>query len=428
MTTITSGGAQPGTSADQRFDGWIVVGAVFVLFMTSAGLGFYGLAVYLDAITDEQGFSNSSVSLATSMFFLISAVVGRLMATPIERGYTRPLVIAGALLAGASLVAIGRVEAVWQLYIVYVVFAVGFALSGIIPGTTLITRWFHTRRSVALAVASTGLSVGGLTLTQLASWLIGRHGLSDATPWLGLIFVVVAIAASFFMWSDPESRGQYPDGATPTNADTTAGVVSGPPISYQQAVASRFFWTTTVAFFFAMAAQVGAIAHIANLGTNRVDRGTGALSVLALALASVMFRLLGGVVAGRVPIIGYTASLAFAQGASLIVLAESTSRFTIVAAAFFMGATVGNLLMLQPLIIADVFGVSSYARVFSFNQLMVTIGVAAGPFLLGALDDIVSYRLSYWVAATLSVIGATVFTFGGSAESARRTLADSGQT
>ncbi len=93
-----------------RFDGWIVVTAVFVLFVTSAGLGFYGLAVYLDAITDEQGFSNSSVSLATSMFFLISAVVGRMMATPIERGYTRSLVVSGAILSGASLVAIGRVE------------------------------------------------------------------------------------------------------------------------------------------------------------------------------------------------------------------------------------------------------------------------------------------------------------------------------
>ena len=44
------------TVVTARFDGWRVVGAVFLLFVTSAGLGFYGLTVYLDAITDEQGF------------------------------------------------------------------------------------------------------------------------------------------------------------------------------------------------------------------------------------------------------------------------------------------------------------------------------------------------------------------------------------
>lgn len=408
----------------QRFDGWTVVAAVFVLFVTSAGLGFYGLAVYLDAITDEQDFSNSSVSLATSMFFLISAIVGRLMAGPIERGHTQRLVVIGALLSGGSLVVLGQVEAVWQLYLVYGVFAVGFAMSGIIPGTTLVTRWFHARRSVALAVASTGLSVGGLTLTQLASWLIDSEGLSGATPWLGAIFVVLVIGASMFMWPDPEARGQLPDGADATDVDDEheATAAQQVTIDYDTAIRSRFFWTTTVAFFFAMAAQVGGIAHMANLGTDRVDRGTGALAVLALALASVMFRLAGGFIAARVPLAGYTAALAVGQGASLIWLAESTSRASIIAAAFAMGVTVGNLLMLQPLVIADVFGVSAYARVFSLNQLLVTLGVATGPFLLGAIDDAASYRASYWVAASLSAVGAVVFSTGGSTARARASM------
>ena len=63
------------------------------------------------------------------------------------------------------------------LYVVYVVMAIGFALVGLIPGTTLVTRWFHERRAFALAVASTGLSFGGLTYTIFASWLIDDRGL-----------------------------------------------------------------------------------------------------------------------------------------------------------------------------------------------------------------------------------------------------------
>lgn len=414
-------GTSSTVSDDRRFDGWLVVGAVFLLFVTNAGLGFYGLAIYLDAIIEEQDFSNSSVSLATSMFFLVAALVGRAIARPVEAGYIRQLVIAGGLLCGLSLIALGQVEQVWQLYAVYLVFAVGFALAGIIPGTTLVTRWFHVRRSVALAVASSGLSVGGLTLTQLASWLIRRNGLSDAAPTLGVAFVVLVLVASVCMWPDPEARRQAPDGGHRRTPGAGAPAAAA-TVSYEQAVGSRFFWTTTIGFFFAMSAQVGSIAHMASLGTDRVDRGTGALAVLSLALASAGFRLLGGVVAARVPMAGLTIGCAFVQGLSQILIAESDSRAMIVVAAFIMGATVGNLLMLQALLVAEAFGVAAYARVFSLNQLIVTVGVATGPFLLGGLEDVASYRLSFWVAGSLSIIASAVFTVGGSVAGTQRKL------
>ncbi|MEM7287283.1 MAG: MFS transporter [Actinomycetota bacterium] len=410
-------------TSTKRFDGWRVVSAVFLLFVTSAGLGFYGLAVYLDAITDEQGFSTSSVSLATSMFFLVSAVVGRMIARPVETGRIRELVTVGAVLSAAALALLGRVTEVWQLYAVYLLFAVGFALSGMIPGTTLVTRWFHERRSVALAVASTGLSVGGLTLTQLASWLIDREGLSGATPWLGGIYLVLALAATPFMWPDPDRRGQLPDGRPPAEADAEGRPSRAMGIPYDPAVRSHFFRAATAGYLLIMTAQVGGIAHIANLGTDRVDRATGALAVLALALASVLFRLLGGVVATRVPLVGYTVSLAVLQGASLVALAYADSRVAIVGAAFVMGATVGNLLMLQALLVAEAFGVLAYARLFSLNQLLVTIGVGLGPFVVGVLEDVVSYRLGFAVAAACSVAGAAVLSSAGSIAATRTMLA-----
>ena len=42
-----------------------------------------------------------------------------------------------------------------------------------------------------------------------------------------------------------------------------------------------------------------------------------------------------------------------------------------------MGATVGNLLMLQPLWLAEAFGVRAYARIFSLSNAIAVIGVAA---------------------------------------------------
>lgn len=154
------------------FDGWIVVSAVFIQLMTSSGLAFYGLAIYLDALTDKQAFSTTTVSLATSMFFVVSGVVGQLVARLLERYDVRLIVAAGGVVSSISLYLLGSVDSVTELYVVYVFFAIGFALVGLIPATTLVTRWFHLRRATALSIASTGLSVGAFTLSAPA---VGAH-------------------------------------------------------------------------------------------------------------------------------------------------------------------------------------------------------------------------------------------------------------
>ncbi len=144
-------------AAEPRFfEGWYVVASVFVLLMVNAGLGFYGLSVFLDAITEEQGFSTADVSFATSIFFIVSAISGRLIAPVIQRHDLRIVVAAGAVIAATGLWLIGQSTQLLPLYLSYVVFAIGVGLSGLVPGTTLVTRWFQAKRSVALSVALDG--------------------------------------------------------------------------------------------------------------------------------------------------------------------------------------------------------------------------------------------------------------------------------
>ena len=57
-------------------------------------------------------------------------------------------------------------------------------MSALVPATTLVARWFSARRSVALSITSTGLSLGGILLTPVAASLITRLGLEASVPWL----------------------------------------------------------------------------------------------------------------------------------------------------------------------------------------------------------------------------------------------------
>jgi len=71
--------------------------------------------------------------------------------------------------------------------------------------------------------------------------------------------------------------------------------------------------------------------------------------------------------------------------------------------------------MLQPLIIADAFGLREYPKIFSVANLMSSWGTAAGPALLGLVYGLNAnlYSLSYFVAAAAGAIGLVLFVVGG---------------
>ena len=76
--------------------------------------------------------------------------------------------------------------------------------------------------------------------------------------------------------------------------------------------------------------------------------------------------------------------------------------------------TVGNLLMLQPLLMATAFGVRDYPRIYSVANLWMTVGVAGGPLALGVLYDLLSYQTAFLAASAASGVALVVF-FGAGA-------------
>jgi predicted MFS family arabinose efflux permease len=97
----------------------------------------------------------------------------------------------------------------------------------------------------------------------------------------------------------------------------------------------------------------------------------------------------------RIPIRPFTLGNLVGQALGLTVVATAEGPLQVIAGAALFGATVGNLLMLHPLWLADVFGGYAYARIFSLSNAVSVLGVAVGPALLGFLFDAFDYRLAY---------------------------------
>jgi MFS family permease len=389
------------------------VGATFTMLMTSSGLGFYALTLYLRRLTDERGFSVSSVSGATAVYFVASGLTGVVVGRLITRGDPRPVIAAGGALGAIAIAALGRVEELWQVYVAYAVFGAGFAACALVPSSTLVSRWFHRRRAVALSISSTGLSAGGIVLTPAAAALIDRIGFRDATAWLAVVFVLgVVPVTALFLRADPADLGLRPDG-DPVPPDEVGGPTRH-GVPFAEAVQGRLFRFITAAWTLGLLAQVGGIAHLYSLVGGRIDNATAATAVSVLAACSMTGRLLGGWLLNRVPIRAASLAWLVLQAFGLCSLGIFDGRVALLVGSAVFGLSVGNVLLLQPIVLAEVFGVGDYPRILARSQLVSTLGVALGPLVLGLLRDRTDgYLTPYLVATAVSVAGSVVLVSAG---------------
>ncbi|NKB33056.1 MAG: MFS transporter [Pseudomonadales bacterium] len=405
---------------DQLYYGWKIVAAILVLLTFTSGLSFYNHAIYLNALATQPAFDVSTASTAVSIFFLTGGVMGLFVAKWVQEYDPRICITAGAIISFLSLSALAYVSTVWQLFLVYAFFGTGFSASSLIPATTLVTKWFHRRRAMALSIASTGLSLGGVILTPLSVLMVESLGFEVAAPLIGVMFLVGVIPVAWiYLRVSPESMGLHIDGETPEPQLET--VTSGPSkiiedgIAFKEARRGKFFWGVSLAYIFLMAAQVGGIAHQYGLAREQLSESETAIAVAILPVFSIIGRLIGGWIIDRMSIRKFAISMMILQAVSLSILAGGSSVFTLCLGLAAFGATVGNLLMLQPLLIADAYGVKDYAKIFSVSNLMSSWGTAMGPAVLGFVYASSGnlYQLPYGVAAAAGAFGLIMFLLGG---------------
>jgi MFS family permease len=399
-------------AAQRPFYGWYVVSALFVVTTTTSGFIFYSITVLLDAFVAERAFPVGLTSLATATFFVAAGFAGVVAGRLIDRIDARWVIVIGAALAALALVGAGFLHATWQLFLFHAVFGLGFGLCGLVPITTVVARWFHARRSVALSIASTGLSLGGILITPATGYAVAHYGLASVTPWLALgLLIGVVPATVWFVRSSPRAMGLKPDGGKRGKDDPIPEEALGVP--FHEARRSRFFLGVTAAYVFVLCAQVGAFAHLYRLGSTRADIGYAALIVALTAASSMASRLVAGWLLLKVKARDFALGVAAVQASALVCLALAMNGPLLIAAALMFGVAFGNIIMMHPLLLAEAFGTRDYGRIYATSQFVTVIGLASGPALAGLIYEAAGYRVAYLALAAISFVGLAILAFAG---------------
>jgi sugar phosphate permease len=403
---------------DSVFYGWYVAVACALLMFVGVGVGYYGLPVFLKPLKDEHGWTTTQVSWAPTIYFCISGLTAALIGPFVDRRGPIAFMLIGTVVNGISAAFIGLVDQLWQLYLVYFVFAVAFGMSSSVAVNAIMTRWFVRRRALAMSVSSTGVSLGGVILAPVASKLIDIGGLELATPLLGALVLVVAIPVTLLVVSwDPKQMGLRADGDAAGAAQRSSARVTMASQTRmwtrREAMGTLGFWSVFLAFLLVLVAQTGYVVHQVTFLEDRLgSRSAAAFTLSVTAFGSIIARLAVGLFADGVDRRLLTAILFVVQGTCILLIIHTDSVAATWILTLVFGLTIGNIYMMQSLLVGEIFGIVSFGSIFGLISMAGQVGSGLGPIGVGTIHDHTGgYGVPFTISAFLTYAAAVAIVF-----------------
>jgi MFS family permease len=364
----------PSSQLDRQ---WSLVAAGALMTCVAIGTVF-SLAVFLDPIGSDTGWSRAGISSAMTLAFLCMGLGGFLWGALTDRYGPRPVVLAGTVLLGLSCVLASRAQSLLQFQLAYGVVLGLAAGSFFAPVIATAASWFERRRNLAVSLVSAGMGVAPMVISPFAAWLVSRYDWRTAQLVIGIGAWIVLLPALPLIRRAPMVQRAAAPGAA----------AAEPAPSVGSALRSRAFLVLGGTFFLCCAAHSGPIFHTVSYAIGCGLPMVAAVTIYSMeGAAGLGGRLLFGLMADkygarRVLVAGL---LVQAFAAASYVLVRRLEGFYLVAAVF--GLAYGGVMPLYASLAREYFGPRILGTVLGAASLVSSIGMALGPFLGGWLYD-----------------------------------------
>ncbi|HEX2546422.1 MAG TPA: MFS transporter [Ramlibacter sp.] len=377
---------------------WPLVAAGALMTCVAIGVVF-SLAVFLDPMGADTGWSRAGISLAMTLAFLSMGLSGFGWGALSDRIGPRRVVLVGVLLLGLASILASQAGSLLQFQVTFGVLigvAAGAFFAPIISATTVS---FEKRRGLAVSLVSAGMGIAPMTIAPLAGWLVTLHGWRATMLGIGLATWVLLLPA--VRWIRVVPLPATGPGVVPVGA---------PGSGAKDALRSTAFLVLAGAFFACCAAHSGPIFHTVSYAI-----GCGLPMVAAVTIYSMEGvgglggRLLFGVAAdkyGAKPVL-VVGLLVQAVAAVSYLAVNQLGGFYVVALIF--GAAYGGTMPLYAALAREAFDARIQGTVLGAATLLSSLGMALGPFIGGWLyDRFGSYAWLYIGSAIVGLAAAGI--------------------
>ena len=372
-----------------RYDGWRVTAVCFVVAMFCWGFGLYSHGIYLAELQRRFGWSTSLISGATTAYYLLTASLVVFVSDAILRFGPRRIFLTGTCCLGSAVALLAFIAAPWQLYLVYLVMAVGSAAMHVGAITNVLGLWFDRQRGLAISLALNGASSGGIFVAPTLIVAIAEAGFPAAMIGAATVMAAILIPAIAIGIDRPPIRTDATGVFLPHGGlRSGAGSASAPSRwTRAEALRSLAFWSVAGPFALALMAQVGFFVHQIAFLEPVIGRTQAGLTVALLTAMAIVGRLALGLSVLRLDLRRVTAVSLLSQTAALFAMTQTTNAAALFIACAIFGLSAGNLVSLPALIIQREFEATSFGMVVGLSTAIGQFTYAFGPGLLGVVRD-----------------------------------------
>jgi MFS family permease len=368
----------------------------------SWGALYYSYAALAPSLAAGIGVPRQTIALAFSVTLLVAGLAARSVGRWLDRGGARPVLLTGAVLGPAALLAIAAAGDRVTLWIAFLALGLAHALALYEPAFRAVVDWFPVERDrthALLLVTSIGGTAAPVFVPLTASLVLSR-GWRTAAAVLAVILAAVVIPAA---WRLPRAGGSPRQEGTGVGDRTPSGT---------RPLAAAF----GLQAFVASAFVVALLWHLLETGTPMLR----AAFVAGLAgAAQVPGRLLVGVLqTGVGDSWRVTVSLGM-QAASLVAITLGQGVAITVGVVLF-GAASGAMTLERAVIPARWFGTRSYGLASGTLAAAGLGGRAVAPFAVELAHAQMSYGRVLLALVPVLLVGAVVFTAASRAQRGSR--------
>lgn len=292
-----------------------------------------------------------------------------------------------------------------QCYVAALLVGIGSGGGGLVPATLLITRWFSTKRGLAISLSAMGSGIGSMIFPPIVAYWIEGFGLAKAFTFYGLLIAALVSVTFLLIRNEPGEKGLQPYGYATCPDQKAAGQVKG--LTFAETLRTIRYWGLVVT-----ALAVGIMISPIN---NHLPSFLISIGYEPMFTA-VVFSLFGGtLIIGKlltgaiIDRFGITATNWFLFSVCGLALASAFLVDGSPAKAYLLTILIGLgnpiLTIPIPIWVAELFGLRDYAKIFSTLTLMMSLGGAIGYSLVGFMVDVTgTYLTAYGVFIVVNLL------------------------
>ncbi|HEU0045452.1 MFS transporter [Sphingomonas sp.] len=392
--------------------GWPVVLAAMIGVGTGPGLFQNLSSLFTPGMIAEFGWTRGQIATAAGLG-LVGGLAAPFLGRLTDRIGVRAMIVTAMLLLGAAYAGLAVMSGrLWQYQLAV------FCLALTVPGTgalvygKLVSARFVAHRGLALAVATSGLSITTLLLPPAIAAAISLWG------WRGgfvtLAIMVAGIALPLVLLAIREAPRDGPDPALDPDAAPATGMTG------REARRSARFWALGLTALFINVATNGLVTQLVPFGLDRgLSAGQAALLLASFGASQIVGRFAMGFLVDRFAAPPLAAIAAAISAAAFVGLQLDAPGFALAMALIFAaGLMNGAEHDLLPYLTGKLFGLKSYGEVYGSLLVLALLGTATGIVGFGRLHDATGdYSVALWIAAAGLVAAAGLFLTLGGADS-----------